>query len=111
MPRKLIRQTSVTQSQEGVYTESQGSLYGDSVLVNGEDNQAAQRAHMRAQTTARQAAERGAGHSLGLPRAADAAERQAAARVRETERQAASARIEADHQEWLQGRCAPKDPA
>src|SRR5437868_5978539 len=47
-----------SESQEGVYTASQGPRFGDGVLVDGVDRQAARRAYMRALTTARQAAER-----------------------------------------------------
>ncbi|GAC1407048.1 MAG: hypothetical protein NVSMB65_21660 [Chloroflexota bacterium] len=57
MPRLVDRQQSSLQSQERLDTARQSALLGDSVLINGVDRQAARRAHMRAQTTARQAAD------------------------------------------------------
>jgi hypothetical protein len=100
MPRTSVRQASSSASQEGVNTESQG-LLGDSVVIAGVDRQAARRAHMRAQTTARQAADVQYRQPLGVLRSADQATRSAAMRVRAAERSAALAAIASEHQAWL----------
>ena len=101
MPRKLARQVSSPASQDALTAESERAVYGEGVLLNGVDGQAARRAHMREQTTARQVAERRHDQPLGVLRAADQATRLAAAGVRDAEKSTALADILAEHEEWL----------
>lgn len=106
MPRNLPRQVSSAESHEEGVFQSNKALFGDGVLINGEDGQAARRAHMRAQTTARQVAERRASESRGLSRFAGREERLTAVRDREAEKTTAFAGIEAAHQVWLHAQTA-----
>ncbi|GAC1408714.1 MAG: hypothetical protein NVSMB65_22130 [Chloroflexota bacterium] len=101
MPRTVPRQVSSPESQDALTLESEKALYGEGVLLNGVDGQAARRAHMRAQTTARQLAEQHHDQPLGQLRTADPATRFAAARVRDAEKSTALAGIAAEHEEWL----------
>jgi hypothetical protein len=76
--------------------------YGEGVLINGVDQQAARRTHMRELTMARQAAER-----RSLQHSEEAARQDRTARaVEKQERRTALAaelkRIEAAHQAWLE---------
>ena len=48
MPRLLARQQSSPQSQESLDAARQSAFLGDSVRIDGVDQQAARRAHMRA---------------------------------------------------------------
>ena len=90
MPRKLDRQESGPESQENVL--------GDGVPRNGVEGQAVRRAHMREQTTARQAAERRLEHD-GIPRRDHEHRALVAAQVVEV--RAELALINAAHQTWL----------
>ncbi len=76
-------------------------LYGEGVPRNGVDFQAAQRAHMRELTTARQEAERRHASSRSLEGRLDPRARHAAAAKRLADYQAELARIEDKHQQWL----------
>ena len=90
MPRLQARQQTGQESQE--------SLCGESVPVNGADRQAARRAHMRSLTMARQAAEsrhRYPPIPLGSP------DRQIQLAARAAELREDLARINAEHQTWL----------
>jgi hypothetical protein len=91
MPRIHDRQ------QEGG-AESQESILGEGVPVDGVEAQAARRAHMREQTTARQAAERHLGHPL-IPAGSLDHHHETVTRVAEVREELA--RINADHQVWL----------
>jgi hypothetical protein len=77
-----------------------GPPLGEGVPVNGVDESAARRAHMRALTMARQPAERRCAHppaEAGLDRPALRAGR----REREAELQVELARLDAAHRNWL----------
>ncbi|GAC1402004.1 MAG: hypothetical protein NVSMB65_19250 [Chloroflexota bacterium] len=76
--------------------------YGEGVIVNGGDQQADRRAHMRALTTARQAAERRALHGPEGSATSGSARRGVERQARRVELQAELQRIEAEHQTWLQ---------
>ena len=84
-----------------------GAGCGEGVLVDGVDSQAAQRAHMRALTMERQAAEGRIKRPLNLHGNSDPEARREAARLRVIEVRAELARIEAKHQIWLQARTEP----
>ena len=101
MPKRIDKQQAGGESREGVV--------GDAVPRNGEDDQAARRAHMREQTMARQAAERKAlrpaGEArLGRPARADEAQQ------READLHAELARINAEHRDWLREHGAADPP-
>lgn len=100
MPRKLVRQaTSPVGDQKSIVDAE--SLYGDSVLVNGVDQQAERRAHMRAQTTARQASEQRYGqHRTGLT-VGDQFTRLGTMQRRDAQRRDDLATIDANHRAWL----------
>ena len=94
MPRAAHRQEGGGESQE--------SLVGDAVAVNGVEDQAGRRTHMREQTMARQAAERAAMRPASERRLdLDRPGRLDAARDREAILQVELTRINADHQTSL----------
>lgn len=87
----------------------QEPVLGDAVSRNGVDCSAARRAHMRALTMARQAAERR--HARPADAAGlDSTARLAAARERAVELRAELERIDAEHRTWLhdQGEDVPE---
>ncbi|HEY8285569.1 MAG TPA: hypothetical protein VIJ28_14385 [Chloroflexota bacterium] len=89
--------------RQKVGPESQESLLGDAVPVDGVEDQATRRAHMREQTTARQAAERRRVLPAFETRLARPA-RLDAAREREADLQVELTRINAGHETWLRER-------
>ena len=91
MPRKLPRQESGDESRAG--------LVGDAVPLNGVEDQAARRAHMLAQTTARQVAERTAARTASERRLNRTA-REDSGRDREAMLQVELTRINAEDQTW-----------
>ncbi|HVC79802.1 MAG TPA: hypothetical protein VNL35_04780 [Chloroflexota bacterium] len=98
MPTIVLRQE--------VGPESKESLWGDAVPVDGTEDQATRRTHMREQTMARQAAER---RRILPPFEArlDRSARLDAAREREADLQVELLRINAGHQTWLRDRSLP----
>ena len=80
--------------------EKQQGVFGEGVPVNGIDNLAARRAHMRELTAARQAAERRRSQPWSVDSGAYA-NRLEATRARSAEMYAELARIEDEHQRWL----------
>ncbi|HVA91388.1 MAG TPA: hypothetical protein VNL71_16260 [Chloroflexota bacterium] len=90
MPRTLPRQSGGFDSHE--------SIIGDAVPLNGLEDQSARRAHMREQTTARQAAER----RLEFPRIRRAEyDYHARMAARAGEVRAELALIDVAHEAWL----------
>jgi len=89
--------------------ESRESAMGDAVPHNGEEEQAARRAHMREQTMARQAAERKALPPAGEARI-DRPARVDDAQRREADLRAELARINAEHRDWLREHGAADPP-
>jgi hypothetical protein len=90
VPHFVDRQQSGPESEEGIC--------GEAVPLNGADSQARRRAHMRALTMARQAAEHRVAHPsipMGTP---DRTMRLAARVIKMREE---LARINAEHQAWL----------
>ena len=81
-----------------VDAESKRSVCGEAVPLNGIDEQAARRAHMREMTTARQMAER---RRIQPMPGADQLTKLAASHERAAALRAELARIEEEHQSWL----------
>lgn len=85
--------------EEGIPDWSEG-VFGAGVPVNGVDPHAVRRAHMREQTTAKQAAERRSVRPTpGVPRGHQA--RLEVAQERAAELHVELARLDAQHQAWL----------
>lgn len=92
--RRAMLRDRVTERGDGQRRES---VLVDGILHNGVDGLAVRRAHMRALTMARQAAERRSMRAAGR----DGSARLVAARERAAELRAELARIDAEHRTWL----------
>ena len=98
------------QHMQEIGPESHEGILGDAVPRNGKDDQAARRAHMREQTTARQAAERNAERPAYEGRL-DRSARIDGVHEREASLQNELTRINTEHQTWLRQGTPPDLPA
>lgn len=88
------------QQMQEVGPESHEGIVGDAIPRNGVDDQAVRRAHMREQTTARQAAERNAERPAYEGRL-NRSTRIDGVQEREAGLQQELRRINTEHQQWL----------